>query len=169
MTSNTSAQEYYYFFPFFHRLLQNIIDFVSFAVPQLHCRQYGLIRLPDYSSSEWKENGERTLTVLRWLRSAAEREPFQKSITPLRHQQPERLHRGVCLWRSIRTDLIFRKNRSLMLAYYTKTGSGRANSVISVHNTFTISDRYCPDEPFPWKAFLRVTVNIDGLIFSVFS
>lgn len=64
-------------FLFFHSLLQNIIDFVSFAIPQLHCRQYCLIRLPDYSSSEWKENGERTMTVLRSLRSAAEGNRFR--------------------------------------------------------------------------------------------
>lgn len=37
--------------------LQHVIDFVSFAIPRHHCRQYCLIRLPDYSSREWKENG----------------------------------------------------------------------------------------------------------------
>ena len=62
VTSNTSAREYCYFFIYFFLCfstawLQHVIDFVSFAIPRHHCRQYCLIRLPDYSSREWKENG----------------------------------------------------------------------------------------------------------------
>lgn len=117
VTSNTSAQEYCLFF--FHSLLQNIIDFVSFAIPRLHCRQYCLIRLPDYASSEWRGNGERTMTRLGLLRNAAEENYFRNIsrrcdiLVMLRHQQPERLLRSVrvfvCLslyWSSIITDLI---------------------------------------------------------------
>lgn len=42
----------------FYSLLQNV-GFVSFAILRLHCRQYCLVRLPDYSSSEWKDMGRK--------------------------------------------------------------------------------------------------------------
>ena len=48
---------YFFFLCFSTAWLQHVIDFVSFAIPRHHCRQYCLIRLPDYSSREWKENG----------------------------------------------------------------------------------------------------------------
>ncbi len=109
-TSNTSAWEYLFVF-FLHSLLQNVIDFVSFAIPLLHCRQYCLISLPDYSSREWKENGERTMTMLRSLRNAAEENNFAviflwcRSINNLRDCL--QVHESFCLyWSSIINALI---------------------------------------------------------------
>lgn len=98
-SSNTSAWEYLFFVVVFfplHSPLQNVIDFVSFAVPWLHCRQYCLIRLPDYSSREWKENGMENNDNAEIFSKCRRKEMYEKYITlqlnssVQRHQQTKK-------------------------------------------------------------------------------
>lgn len=60
------------FFSLFYSWLQNVIDFVSFAISRPHCRQYCLIRLHDYSSGEWNKNGWEQWQCCRPFRNVAE-------------------------------------------------------------------------------------------------
>lgn len=60
------------FFSLFYSWLQNVIDFVSFAISRPHYRQYCLIRLHDYSSGEWNKNGWEQWQCCRPFRNVAE-------------------------------------------------------------------------------------------------
>lgn len=62
----------YLFFSLFYSWLQNVIDFVSFAISRPHYRQYCLIRLHDYSSGEWNKNGWEQWQCCRPFRNVAE-------------------------------------------------------------------------------------------------
>lgn len=118
VTSNTFMQAYLFFLFFFYSSLQNIIDFVSFAIPRPNCRRYCLIGLPDYSSSEWKQN-RREQWQLWDLWDMQQIEMYQKyseCVLVQRRQQTECAFKQMCVfyWGSIITGLI----SYLVLAHY---------------------------------------------------
>lgn len=146
---------------FLHSLLQNVIDFVSFAIPWLHCRRYCLIRLPDYSSSEWKENGARAMTMQRSQRNAAELNFFRNIshrcaiLLEGRHQQRERLltcaPASVCF--CCRRTSATETQNSCSRTSLTSTAHTRCKHIIDIdiyryiHNT-EYEERYFHDNEF---------------------